>query len=38
MIKSQQYGCAVRVALMGNITCHRKCYLGKLKEETTWET
>jgi len=38
MIKSRQFGCAVHVARIAKMTCHTKFYLGKLKEETTWET
>jgi hypothetical protein len=38
VIKSRQFGRAVHVARMGNMTCHTKFYLGKLKEETHWET
>jgi len=37
MIKSRHFGRVVHVAWMGNMTCHTKFYLGKMKEETTWE-
>jgi len=36
MIKSRQFGGAVHVARMGDMTCHTKFYPGKLKEETAW--